>query len=374
MIDDAPDPDEVIDDAGAGTFTVREHNGTLIQGHTVNVYQALEVERRLPCNPIPSVDLRVALERYAPPSQLAAARDLLERTGALVLVAEPGSGARTTALHLLAGRRYAGMHELEPDGSPSGQAERLIAEVGHAHLIELDADGSSGWHRFCREVLGRANELRAAGSSFVVTTSTSTVWASAADSTLPVLRLDRPSALDVALAHLRGFEATHRVRWLDEPAVRDHLAAETRPRDAARLARLLVEAPDTETAVQEFEGWRDHLRTWFERDAEAVGHDDVAERAPGRRCRPQRVPAGANLGGRQPPAAEDRRCGGARRCARGPGARRPYRGPWRPAGGLRRAPGLATPVARPGCAGLRVERVPTPAARATGLDADAVLR
>src|SRR5205807_4998364 len=80
VIDDAPDPDEVIDDAVAGTFTVREHNGTLIQGHTINVYRALEVERRLPCNPIPSVDLRAALERYAPPPQLAAARDLLERT------------------------------------------------------------------------------------------------------------------------------------------------------------------------------------------------------------------------------------------------------------------------------------------------------
>ncbi|HXM58876.1 MAG TPA: hypothetical protein VOB72_25980 [Candidatus Dormibacteraeota bacterium] len=274
MIDDASEPAALID-AAAGGFVVQHNSGNLIQGQTVTVYQALEAERRLPCSPIPASDLQRALYRYAPPPQFDAAAELLERTAGLVLAAEAGSGARTTALHLLAGLRDVAVHELEPDGDPRGQVDRLLSERAHAHLIELDTGADAGWHRFCREVLGRTAELRAQGSYFVATTSSSTWWA-APDAGLPVVRLDRPGARGVAVVHLRRAD---RVPWLDVPVVAGHLGEHTRPRDAARLATLIADAPDPEAAVQEFEGWRDHLRAWFEGGDGGPGHEDVTERA-----------------------------------------------------------------------------------------------
>lgn len=149
---------------------------------------------QLPWDAVPAPDLDVARSQPAPP-HLARALVALERTGVLVLVAEPGAGGRTAALHLLArlvaDRLVDDAREVEPEPGAGADVALLLSQAGHAYLVELDdADVRGEWGRFCRQALACASDLHDRGVYLLVLTAVDCGWTCPGGADPLVVRLE----------------------------------------------------------------------------------------------------------------------------------------------------------------------------------------
>ena len=204
----------------------------------------------LPWDVVPAPELDQALRLPAPPGLAAALADL-EHAGVLVLV-----GARTAALHLLAGlvadRLVDVVREVEPEPGAGADAELLLADERVAYMVELDeAEVGGEWGRFCRHALALASDLRERAVRLVVRTGVDCGWTCPGGADPPVVRLDGaapwPAGRDGALAGLRPwFEGGRDALGHADPAERALLIAtavlgDRRPAEVWRAARRLLE-------------------------------------------------------------------------------------------------------------------------------------
>ncbi|MGW6890347.1 hypothetical protein [Streptomyces chartreusis] len=198
------------------------------------------------------------------------------RSHVVVLCGEAGSGRRTAALHVLRGA-----------GVPSERilwlsldwdhpnTEQIPATKGHGFVLDLTS-GQELKEDFYTGLADYQKEAEAAEVFLVILAGTGG-WNPGAVATVPVIQLVRPSATQIAEAHLRH-RTDGRVGWLTNPPLNALLTKGASAADAARLARLIEGADEggQEAVKEEFTGWRDHLAGWFERHGAS---EDVPERA-----------------------------------------------------------------------------------------------
>jgi hypothetical protein len=273
----------------------------------VNTGQAVQAERiehstiisyaagmRLPCSPV--TDLDVDEDSYVAPPQWDEAWTTLQSGNVVILVAEPDSGARLAGFRLLAKLRRMQaltLHLLEPDEEASSDGARVLAEQKHAHFIDITgSDIHNRWDRLCRDLVGQGDRLKQLGSYLVVRSEPERRWISQT-STLPIVRLTRPRAVDVVRRHLERQTATDRITWLNAFVERGRITEHTPPADAWHVASVICTATDLEQAYQQSIQWRDHLNSCFS-EAKTVDDTQLVQRA--------FLVAAAGLNGCQPTA------------------------------------------------------------------------
>ncbi|MEV7863724.1 hypothetical protein AB0O86_34270 [Streptomyces hirsutus] len=198
------------------------------------------------------------------------------RSHVVVLCGEAGAGRRTAALHVLRGAgvpperiRWLSLDWDYP------RIEQIPSTKGHGFVLDLTGDQELR-EDFYTGLADYQKEAEAAEAFLIILASTGS-WNPGPVATVPVVHLVRPSATQIAEAHLRR-RTEDRMDWLTHPPLNTLLAKGASAADAARLARLVADADeDGQKAVeQEFTGWRDHLTNWFKQHGEP---EDVPERA-----------------------------------------------------------------------------------------------
>jgi hypothetical protein len=212
--------------------------------------------------------------------QVAQAVSMLSRpygkSHVLVLCGEAGTGRRTAALHALckAGvpRKQIGWLILDWD---EPRTEQIPHAQERACILDL-TDYPALQEDFYTGLADYQKQAHASNAVLVILADPNS-WNPKALATVPTVHLARPSAAQVAEAHLR-YLAADRVDWLTRDPLNDLLASEAPASDGARLAQLIAEAEDDgQSAVgKQFTDWQKHLETWFE---EHSAPTDLQERA-----------------------------------------------------------------------------------------------
>ncbi|SHN34415.1 hypothetical protein [Actinacidiphila paucisporea] len=194
----------------------------------------------------------------------------------LVLCGEAGTGRRTAALHAL---RKAGVPRKQIDWLILDWEEPRTEQIPHAQgrACILDLTGYRALQEDFYTGLAHYQKQAHASDAFLVILADPNSWNPNALATVPTVHLARPSAAQVAEAHLR-YLAADRVDWLTRDPLNDLLAPEAPASDGARLARLVAEAEDDGRfeVGKQFTDWQKHLETWFEEHAAPA---DLQERA-----------------------------------------------------------------------------------------------
>ncbi|WP_046497398.1 hypothetical protein [Streptomyces odonnellii] len=212
--------------------------------------------------------------------QVAQAVSMLSRpyrkSHVLVLCGEAGTGRRTAALHAL---RKAGVPRKQISWLildwDQPRTEQIPHTGGRAFILDL-----TGYQVLPEDFytgLADYQKQAQAADAVLVILADSNGWNPRTLSTVPTVHLARPSAAEVAEAHLRHL-AAGRMDWLTHDPLNDLLAPAAPASDGARLARLIAEAKDDDQSAvgKQFTDWQKHLETWFERHS-APG--DLQERA-----------------------------------------------------------------------------------------------
>ncbi|MGW8376915.1 hypothetical protein [Streptomyces sp. ODS28] len=197
--------------------------------------------------------------------------------GVLVLIGEASTGRRAAALRLL--------HELDvprervrwlvPDWEQP-LTERVPHTDGHGFILDLN-DSTTLPETFYTGLSDYRRVAESSGTYLVMLVSPGR-WKPEGLVTVPEVTLRRPQAPEIATTHLRHL-APAREEWLTQPPLNGLLQPTSPPADAARLARLVIRAGETddrEKIKAEFTGWHDYLQGWFEKHAETA---DLRERA-----------------------------------------------------------------------------------------------
>ncbi|MFF3459692.1 hypothetical protein ACFYXH_36435 [Streptomyces sp. NPDC002730] len=197
------------------------------------------------------------------------------RSHVLVLCGEAGTGRRTAALRALcqAGvpRKRISWLVLDWDRP---RTEQIPHTAGHGFILDLT--GYRMHEDFYTGLADYQQQAQAAEAVLVILADPSG-WNPGTLATVPTVHLARPSAVQVAEAHLRHL-AAGRVDWLTNDPLDGLLAQAASASEGARLARLIaqVKGDDRSAVKQQFTDWHDHLEGWFEKHS-APG--DLRERA-----------------------------------------------------------------------------------------------
>ncbi|MFC4332030.1 hypothetical protein ACFPC0_30555 [Streptomyces andamanensis] len=213
-------------------------------------------------------------ERFVPPrnaSQWAAASDLLDAYGIVVLCAAPGTGRRTAALRLL--RRATdpspALFDLEPEWSKPS-VRPLPKEAATGYVLDLSDLPEPPDHRLGVDLVGFGEDLRKKDSFLVVLATPSDWYGHWAEPALPfTIRLEAPDARDLVTAELRTHHRGDRVAWLAEKEFSDIWKANPSARAAWRLADRLVGASGREqiqAILDEFGDWHTEIESLLSRD------------------------------------------------------------------------------------------------------------
>ncbi|MGW6604262.1 hypothetical protein [Streptomyces sp. NPDC055036] len=192
--------------------------------------------------------------------------------GVLVLVAEPGSGARTEALRLLDGCLPEGrrIFELFPDWDEP-DVSRIPDEAHTGYLLNLSGESSSLTGEFRDQLSEYALKAPRRGTRLIVLASLQS-WGPALPSQsrapLVAASAERPSAAGVTERRLTADPDTaERVAWLHDKSglFSDLLSPATRPRAAVHLADIIARAKglNDADARDEYLGWQGKLEAWF---------------------------------------------------------------------------------------------------------------
>ncbi|MFD4231403.1 hypothetical protein [Streptomyces sp. NPDC058545] len=198
------------------------------------------------------------------------------RSHTLVLCGEAGTGRRTTALHVLL---KAGVPKERIRWLVLDWDQPRIEQIPHlkGHGFVLDLTGYRGLDEDFYTGLGDYQKGAEAAGAFLIVLADSGCWNPRALATVPMMPLVRPSAKQIAAAHLHH-RASDRVDWLTSPPLDTLLTEDSQVAEAARLAALIAqdEEDDKEAIKQQFTDWRKHLEDWF---AKHSGDGDLRERA-----------------------------------------------------------------------------------------------
>ncbi|MGW2785936.1 hypothetical protein ACWC3X_32585 [Streptomyces populi] len=185
----------------------------------------------------------------------------------LALCGEAGTGRRTAALRTLCeagiARKQISWLILDWD---QPRTEQIPLVEGHGYVLDL-----TGYRVLAEDFytgLGDYQKAAQAADAFLVILADSSGWNPGALTTVATVSLTRPSAVQVAEAHLRHL-AAHRLGWLTEGAedrLDSLIAQAARASDGARLARLITQAEEggRSAVAKQFTDWHDHLDVWFE--------------------------------------------------------------------------------------------------------------
>ncbi|MGW8569779.1 hypothetical protein [Streptomyces niveus] len=200
----------------------------------------------------------------------------LGRCHTLALLGETGTGRRAAALRVLRGagvpRERIRWLVLDWDRP---RTEQIPHTKGHGFVLDL-----TGYRELKEDFytgLADYQQQAEAAEAFLVILAAPGGWSPGTFATVPTVRLIRPTATEIAEAHLRHL-AAGRVDWLASDPLEALLAGSAGPSDAARLARLIAKAGEgnRDAVKQEFTDWHDHLQKWF---AKHSSPEDLRERA-----------------------------------------------------------------------------------------------
>jgi hypothetical protein len=247
------------------------------------------VTGRLPLRavPIDAVEIRLAERAYlhSSPGQQDVATGLLEalrpsagQRNILVVLGDPNSGRRTTALWLLRqlGLSPKEIYGLELDWD-TPRVEQLPRLESSGYVLDLTAYESLTGD-FYADLSTYQSEVQCQ-LTYLIILATPGAWRPGVASIVRALPVTPPTAHAVALSHLRAVQED-RAGWLNEAPLAQVLAERASPGEGARLAKVIALAEDSDEgrarAADEFQDWWNHLSHWFassERDA------DLADRA-----------------------------------------------------------------------------------------------
>ncbi|MGW2115349.1 hypothetical protein [Streptomyces zhihengii] len=198
------------------------------------------------------------------------------RGHALVLCGASGTGRRTAALHVLlkAGVPGRKIQWLVLDWDQP-RTEQIPYTPGHGFVLDLT--GRPELDETFYTGLGDYQKAAESAGAFLIILADSAGWNPEVLGSVPVIFLSRPSALQVAAAHLER-RAKERAGWLTGAPLDTLLSEDSPAGNGARLASLIVRAEtDDKTAISnQFTDWQKHLKGWF---AAHSGDDDLRERA-----------------------------------------------------------------------------------------------
>jgi hypothetical protein len=236
--------------------------------------------------PIGSGELTATESCFVEPTWYEPAREVIGAENVAVLVAEPGSGKRTTALRLLIhcaeqprddGVDELAITELVPDWEDPN-ADRLPAEPNHGYLLDLGRDRRRPMCQFAKGLRTLRASLRSR-NSYLVVTATADQWefCRGVFEQVVVSTGEPPPAIEIAQKRV-AFLAPARLSWLEHQTLRGLPTSDARPGDGVRLAQAIAYATEdgergVYRALAEFQRWRDHVRQWFD------GHPDLEDRA-----------------------------------------------------------------------------------------------
>ncbi|MFF2375817.1 hypothetical protein ACFVUW_15695 [Streptomyces xiamenensis] len=194
--------------------------------------------------------------------------------GVLVLVTEPESGARTTALRLLDESLPEGLEifELLPDWD-APDVSRIPSEKHCGYLLNLSTQSNTLDDDFRNQLSEYATVARDQGTLLIVLT-TSRGWGSViVGKSLPApplvaMRISRPSAAGITERWLRTRHGTtERIAWLHDAdsLFANLLSPMTVPGAAVRLAEVISNAEHRhdKQALDRYQGWGEQLGRWF---------------------------------------------------------------------------------------------------------------
>lgn len=200
----------------------------------------------------------------------------VSRPHVLVLLGEAGAGKRAAALRVLreaqVPRERIQWLLLDWD---SPRAEQIPHTPGHAFILDL-----TNYNLLSEEFytgLSNYQKNAEASAATLIILATPDAWRPGHRISVPSVTLRRPPAKEIAKTHLR-YLAADRVGWLDDAPLEGLLTEGTHARDAARLAKLVADADENDKAAvkEEFTGWKELLRGWFDRHCKA---EDLRERS-----------------------------------------------------------------------------------------------
>ncbi|MBZ4016267.1 hypothetical protein [Streptomyces purpurogeneiscleroticus] len=198
------------------------------------------------------------------------------QSNVLVLVGEAGTGRRAAALRVLheAGVSRERIRWLVPDWERP-RTEQVPHTSQHGFVLDLKS-GPTLSEDFYTGLSDYRKTAEASGA-YLIILATPDTWNPGSLTTVYSVPLPRPPAKEIATAHVRRL-APEREDWLTTGPLEGLLAPTARAGDAARLARIIAQAPkdDRQAVAEEFNDWRAHLQRWFEKHAEP---DDLRERA-----------------------------------------------------------------------------------------------
>ncbi|MGC4786779.1 hypothetical protein ACLQ22_02875 [Micromonospora sp. DT178] len=224
-------------------------------------------------------------ERFVPPSSdeapgvFSSALQKLVSCGLVVLVGPEGSGRFTSAIKLLRG--YA--DERSPEGGREYKYQRVIPDwdipevhqipaVGmHCYVLDMSEspadvpgeDKATG-SEFASGLLALAQRLYSRRAALVILMRDESWLSGYAEETRDFsFSLGRPSAVEVAKRIVSARATEPRIAWLAEPRISSRLTEFTLPREAARIAGIIVESRDFDTALAALDSWNNSLLKWF---------------------------------------------------------------------------------------------------------------
>ncbi|WP_163572295.1 hypothetical protein [Fodinicola feengrottensis] len=203
---------------------------------------------------------------------LEGAKGHLHKTGAVILVTDPGNGAETSAMRLLA--ELPGIERKVVYDVPNRiLQDTLPTEPRAGYLLSLDTADPKVIEKLSLSFMSYVRTIKDCGS-FLVLCLTAEHWRELqAGATELVFTLPRPDSRQVLASRLSaagisagpwlGNTSAHRL-WADKP-----------PRAVARLAALIVDARKspsqseksdeqiTNDVLAAYHNWRDNLEKWF---------------------------------------------------------------------------------------------------------------
>lgn len=198
-----------------------------------------------------------------------------------VLIGEPDSGRRTAAVAVLGelGIPLEKIPSWEPGQAGQFVAAELPARTGTGYLF-VHPDDEVATPELGRQLRTYRDRL-AANGSFLLVVARAAAWHMAGDPwPEATFRVSAPDGQEVLEARVRELRPSHDLRTvLADPRI-GQLVATAAPRDASRLAGLVVQTVEdsdsgrsVDDAVGEIVGayqeWTAHLDNWFEKNREA---------------------------------------------------------------------------------------------------------